>query len=121
MDKLEKRIRRKKSIRKRVSGTAERPRMTIHKSNKGLYVQVIDDVQNRTICGISTHAKAVRENVKDTCSRKNVRCAEVLGEHVARLALEKGVKKVVFDRAGYMYHGVVKTLADSARKNGLEF
>ena len=119
MDKVARRNRRKRSIRKKVFGTQERPRMTVNRSNKALYVQIIDDVKGVTICGLSsrtpsgTAGKAV--NAKSTVS------ATELGEAIARSASEKGVKKVVFDRAGYRYHGVIKALAEAAREGGLEF
>lgn len=117
MDKIIRRNRRKKSIRKKVTGTLERPRMVVHKSNKNLYVQVIDDVDGKTLCGASTlvSAKGKAE------TKANINFATSLGEEIAKTAQGKGVKKVVFDRAGYKYHGVIKAVADAARKNGLEF
>jgi large subunit ribosomal protein L18 len=118
--KIARRDRRKKSIRKKISGTAERPRMAVHKTNKNLYVQVIDDVQGKTICGVSTSAKADKSKA-GAYTRKNVNFAAALGEKVAKEAMGKGVKKVVMDRAGYKYHGVVKAIAEAARKTGLEF
>ena len=118
--KIARRNRRKKSIRKKVSGTADRPRMTVHKTNRNIYVQVVDDIQGKTICGVSTSAKT--EKTKGgTYTKKNVNFAAALGEKVAKEAMGKGVKKVVMDRAGYKYHGVVKAIADAARKTGLEF
>ncbi|MDD4956089.1 MAG: 50S ribosomal protein L18 [Candidatus Omnitrophica bacterium] len=119
MDKIERKNRRKKSIRKKVFGTPERPRMAVQKSNKSLYVQIIDDVQGVTICGASSQSASGGE--KKTVSMKNTNFATVLGEAIAKIAGEKGVKKVVFDRAGNRYHGVIKALADAARKGGLEF
>ena len=117
MDKIIRKIRRKKSIRKKIMGSPDRPRMVIHKSNKNIYVQVIDDIDGKTICGTSTlvSAKGKAE------TKKNMNFATALGEEIAKAAQGKGVKKVVFDRAGYKYHGVVKAVADAARKNGLEF
>ncbi|MBU0651244.1 MAG: 50S ribosomal protein L18 [Candidatus Omnitrophota bacterium] len=120
MDKLKRMKRRKRSIRKRVSGTTERPRMSVHKSNKGLYVQIINDVEGKTLCGMSTKKVELGKGIS-VVSRKNTRFAEALGEGIAKVALEKGVKKVVFDRAGCLYHGVIKALAEAARKNGLDF
>ena len=120
MDKLQRQARRKKSVRKKVSGSAERPRMAMHRSNKNIYVQVIDDVTGKTICGASTKESEPKKE-KKTSTRKNVIYAEALGGKIAKEAVEKGVKKVVFDRAGYKYHGTVKALADGARKAGLEF
>ena len=118
MKKLIRKDRRKRSIRKKISGTSERPRMTVHKSNKNIFVQIIDDIEGKTICGVSTLIPAFKSKA-DT--RKNLNFAVSIGEEIAKAAQEKGVKKVVFDRAGYKYHGVVKAVADAARKNGLEF
>lgn len=120
MDKIYKRNRRKKSIRKKISGTSERPRMSIHKSNRNLFIQIVDDVEGKTICGISTLSKVLKDRLSsNTC--KNIKSAELIGQEIARVAVDKGVTKIAFDRAGYKYHGVVKTIADSARKNGLQF
>jgi len=120
MDKIARRNRRKRSIRKKISGTKEKPRMCLHMSNRNIYVQIIDDVEGTTLCGVSTQSAAIRGKM-DAATRKNSNFAEALGAEVARVASDKGIKKVVFDRAGYTYHGVVKAVADSARKNGLEF
>jgi len=120
MDKKERAGRRKRSIRKKVNGTNERPRMCFSKSLHNLGVQIIDDFDGKTLCGISTQSKSVKDKIK-SATKKNMNAATVLGEEVAKLALPKGIKKVVFDRSGYRYHGVVKTFADAARKNGLEF
>ncbi|MCK5450333.1 MAG: 50S ribosomal protein L18 [Candidatus Omnitrophica bacterium] len=120
MDKIERRNRRKKSIRKKISGTDQKPRMCVHKSNKNIYVQLIDDVEGKTLCGVSTKNVDMKD-AKDAKTRKNIKFAEALGTDIAKFAIEKGIKKVVFDRAGYLYHGVVKTIADAARKGGLEF
>lgn len=118
--KIVRRKRRKKSIRKKVSGSSERPRMTVYKSNRNIYVQVIDDIQGKTICGVSTSARADKSS-SGVYTKTNTNFASALGEKVAKEAMEKGVKKVVMDRAGYKYHGVVKAIADAARKTGLEF
>jgi len=120
MKKEKARARRKRSIRKKISGTGERPRMSIHKSLRNIYVQIIDDVEGRTLCGLSSRSQAVGGRV-NTLTRKNVDVATMLGEEIAKIAVPKGIKKVVFDRSRYRYHGVVKAFADSARKNGLEF
>ncbi len=120
MDKIQRRTRRKKSIRKKIAGTTERPRMCVHKTNRNISVQVIDDVEGKTLCGTSTQSSALRgKEASETYS--NVNSAEKVGEAIAKAATEKGIKKVVFDRAGHKYHGVIKALADAARKNGLEF
>jgi len=120
MDKTQRRTRRKKSIRKKISGTSERPRMSIHKSNRNIYVQIIDDVEGRTLCGVSTRPSGSKDKTSAE-THKNMNFAAVLGEEIAKIATGKGIKKVVFDRAGYRYHGVVKAVADAARKGGLGF
>lgn len=120
MDKIIRKNRRKKSIRKKIFGTAEMPRVCIYKSNKNINVQIVNDTEGKTLCSLSTLSAALREKLK-TSTRKNIHSATVLGEEIAKLAVPKGITKVVFDRAGYRYHGVVKALADAARKNGLQF
>lgn len=119
MDIIKTRKRRKKSIRKKVTGTPVRPRMSVHKSNRALYVQIVDDIDGKTLCGTST-TKLEGEKAK-AYSRKNLNFAATLGERIAKIAAEKGITKVVFDRSGYQYHGVVKAIADAARKGGLQF
>ena len=91
--------------------------MCVHKTNKNLYVQIIDDIEGKTLCGAST----MKSKVSDAKTRANIIFAGTLGQEIAKIAVEKGIKKVVFDRAGYRYHGVVKAIADAARENGLEF
>jgi len=120
MDKIVRRNRRKKSIRNKIFGTMDRPRMSVHKTNRDIYVQIIDDVDGKTLCGMSTKTLAVKDK-KKAYTRKNVNFAIRLGEEIAKTAVSKGIKKITFDRCGYRYHGVVKTLADAARKHGLEF
>lgn len=120
MDKIERMGRRRRSIRKRIFGSSEKPRMSIHKSNRNINVQIIDDVEGRTLCALSTLSGELRGKIKGP-SRKTVKVAEALGESVAKIAAAKGITKVVFDRGGYKYHGVVKSFADAARKNGLIF
>lgn len=105
------RAKRKVRVRGRVSGSAAKPRMTVFRSNRNLYVQFIDDISGNTIVSVSS-AKTDAPN-KGT--------AEKVGEAAARAAIEKGVTEVVFDRNGYLYHGRIKALADSARKHGLKF
>ena len=114
-EKDRKRLKRKIHIRKRVSGTPERPRMTVTRSNCNLYVQVIDDTVGKTLASISTLEKEFA-SLKPT-----VADAEKLGEAMGKRLIEKNMKTVVFDRNGYLYHGVVKALADGARKAGVEF
>ena len=119
-DRAERRKKRKLSVRKRIFGTGERPRMCVHKSNRNIYVQIVNDIDGKTVCGFSTLLPEIRKGAAVN-TRKNVNFAEKIGGGIAELAMEKGVAKVVFDRSGYRYHGVVKALADSARKKGLQF
>ena len=112
------RKRRHNRIRKRIIGTKEKPRMSVHRSINNLAVQLIDDIEGVTVCAISTMDKSFREKHK---TGGDVKAAGVLGDLIAKAAQSKGVKKVVFDRGGYLYHGRIKALADSARKAGLEF
>jgi len=115
LEKDRKRLRRKIHIRKRVAGTAERPRMTVTKSNRRLSIQVIDDTKGYTLACASTLEKELR-NIKAT-----VEGAGKLGEIMGKRLLEKNIKTVVFDRNGYLYHGIVKALADGSRKAGIVF
>ena len=105
-------------IRKRFSGTAERPRLAVFRSNNHVYAQVIDDVAGKTLVSASTLEKDIKAELKNT---DDTDAATKVGEVVAKRALEKGIKAVVFDRGGYIYHGKVKALADAAREAGLEF
>ena len=115
LEKDRKRLRRKIHIRKRLFGTSERPRMTITKSNRRISVQVIDDSKGHTLASASTLEKELK-NIKAT-----VEGAGKLGEIMGKRLLEKNIKTVVFDRNGYLYHGIVKALADGSRKAGIEF
>jgi large subunit ribosomal protein L18 len=115
LDKDRKRLKRKVHIRKRISGTPERPRMTVFKSNRSLSIQIIDDTKGHTIASASTLEKDLK-SIKTT-----VAGAGQLGEVMGKRLLEKNIKAVVFDRNGYLYHGLVKALADGARKAGVEF
>ena len=116
----EQRLRRKTRIRGRVTGTAERPRLTVFRSSKNIYAQVIDDVLGTTLVAVGTLSPTVRDTVKDD---RKLDAARKVGEAVAKLCLEKGIAKVVFDRNGYVYqeNNRVGALADGARKAGLSF
>lgn len=103
-------------IRRKVKGDAERPRLAVYRSLNHIYAQVIDDRQGRTLASASTAEKSA-----PTKTGGNVAAAKAVGELVAKRALDKGVKQVVFDRGGYLYHGRIKALADAARAAGLEF
>ncbi|SHK80969.1 50S ribosomal protein L18 [Alicyclobacillus tolerans] len=105
-------------VRAKVNGTAERPRLNVFRSNKHIYAQVIDDVQGVTLCSASSLDKELRDELSNG---GNVDAAKKIGELVAKRALAKGIRSVVFDRGGYLYHGRVQALADAAREAGLEF
>ena len=108
----------KARIRGRVSGTAERPRLTIYKSLKRIYVQAVDDTQGITLAAASSLEKDLRGSLKNGA---NIEAAKAVGASIAARLKEKGITAVVFDRNGYVYHGRVKALADSAREAGLQF
>lgn len=110
-----KRLKRKVRIRKKLSGTSERPRMCIFRSSKHIYAQVIDDTSGKTIVSAST----VEKDFAGSGDKKER--ANAVGKLVAARALEKGIKSIVFDRNGYIYHGRIKSLSDGAREAGLEF
>jgi len=118
MNKSEQRERRKLRIRKSVSGTAERPRLSVFRSSQHIYAQVIDDEKNTTVACASTLSKDLKSSVGEATKRG---AAEKVGEAIAKICLSKGIKKVVFDRGGYVYHGRISALAEAARKAGLEF
>ena len=116
LSKIKRRTRIKSRVRTIVSGTADRPRLSIFRSNKQIYTQIIDDEQGVTLLNISSKAKEIagKEATK-------IEQAELVGKLTAEKALAAGIKNVVFDRNGYLYHGRVKQLADAARKGGLKF
>ena len=113
--KLSRRDRIKKGIRKRISGSSERPRLSVYRSNKGIYAQIIDDVTGKTIVSASSLSK----DFASTGSKSDQSVA--VGKLVAQKAIAAGIKDVVFDRNGYLYHGRVKSLAEGAREGGLNF
>jgi large subunit ribosomal protein L18 len=108
------RLKRRKRIRGKIAGTAERPRLSVFRSNKSIYAQVIDDASGTTIAAAST------QHLSAASGKKSEQASEV-GKLVAQRAKEKGVESVIFDRGGYLYHGRVKALADGAREGGLSF
>jgi len=116
LTKSERRMRIKHRIRKRVSGTTATPRMSVFRSNKQIYVQIIDDETNKTLVSASSQDKALEGKSGDKTEQ-----AALVGELIASKAKEAGITSVVFDRNGYLYHGRVKSLADAARKGGLNF
>ncbi len=114
LSKIERRIKIKHRIRKKVFGTTERPRMTVYRSNRYISVQIIDDTCGQTLVSASSRIKEISE-AQGTKSQK----AAMVGKLIAQRALQAGITKVVFDRNGYLYHGKVKSLADGAREGGL--
>lgn len=117
MTKNERRARIKKRIRRRLSGTAERPRMCVFRSNKQIYVQFVDDVNGVTLGGVSSRSASFNAGESTTKMAQ----AEQVGALAASYAKGKGIEEIVFDRNGYQYHGRVKALAESARSAGLKF
>jgi large subunit ribosomal protein L18 len=112
------RSKRKKRISRKVQGTGERPRLTVFRSNKHIYAQVVDDTLDKTFVAASTLNPELRGKVKKP---GNIEAAKQVGELIAQKCLEKGIKEVVFDRSGYLYHGRVKAVAMAAREKGLIF
>ena len=112
------RVKKHMRIRNRFSGTAERPRLAVFRSNNHMYAQIIDDTVGNTLVSASTLESAVKAELTKT---NNVDAAAYLGTVIGKRAVEKGITKVVFDRGGYIYHGKVAALADAAREAGLEF
>lgn len=115
LEKQRKRIKRKISIRKKITGTPERPRMSIYKSNKYIYVQVIDDIAGNTLVSVNNMQKEF------SSIKSNVAEASKLGKAIAKKLTEKKISTVVFDRNGFAFHGVVKAVADGAREAGIKF
>jgi large subunit ribosomal protein L18 len=111
----EARMRRHRRVRRKISGTAERPRLVVHRSNRGIEAQLVDDVEGRTLA--SANHLGIKKSFKGT---KTDQAAEV-GKLLAAAGKKAGIESVVFDRAGYLYHGRVKALADAAREGGLQF
>ena len=112
------RLRRRNHVRSKVVGTAERPRLSVFRSSKHIYVQLIDDHAGVTLGAASSLIADVKSGFK-SCG--NIKAAEVVGKKIAEVAKEKGIAKVAFDRGHYKYHGRIKALADAARKGGLQF
>ncbi len=112
-------LRRKKRIRKNLYGTSDRPRLTVYRSLKHIYAQLVDDLSGKTLLTVSTLTKSVKGKAEK--AKNKVEAAEIVGAQLAKISLEKDIKKVVFDRNGYDYHGRVKALAEAARKEGLKF
>ncbi|MFW6238179.1 MAG: 50S ribosomal protein L18 [Halanaerobiales bacterium] len=118
MDKREARKRRHQRIRNKITGTLDRPRMNVYRSNQNIYVQIIDDLSGHTLVSASTVDPAIRDSIDNGGNKE---AARKVGELVAERALEEDIDQVVFDRGGYKYHGRIKTLAEAAREKGLQF
>ena len=107
--------------RKRIAGTTERPRLSVFRSVSHIYVQVIDDMNGQTIASASTIDPKVKGQMPKGVGGGNIKGAEAVGKTIAERSIEKGIKRVVFDRSGFLYHGRIRAVADAARKAGLEF
>ncbi len=112
------RMKRHYRLRNNISGTAERPRLAVFRSNMHIYAQIIDDTVGNTLCAASTVEKDIKAKLEKT---NDVEAAKAVGEAVAKKAIEKGITTVVFDRGGFVYHGKIQALADAAREAGLKF
>ena len=119
VDKRERRFKKKRMIRKKVYGTTERPRLVVFRSLKNIYGQLVDDSTKKTITTVSSRSKELQEELKSLPDKSQ--SAKIVGKALAKKALSLNIKRVVFDRNGYLYHGRVKSLAEGAREGGLEF
>lgn len=119
IDKRTARLRRKKRVRKKVKGVPESPRLSVFRSSKHIYAQIIDDISSKTLIDASSLSKDLKTQVQGKGGNKEG--AAFIGEWIAKRALEKGINKVIFDRNGFLYHGRIKVLAESAREHGLKF
>lgn len=117
-EKLRKRLTRHLRIRRKVIGTGERPRLSVYRSLKHIYCQIIDDIEGKTLASASTQSTDIKTQIK---YGGNIIAAEIVGKKIAEEAKKKGINKVIFDKGGYKYHGRVKALAESARKHNLSF
>ncbi|TVL99146.1 MAG: 50S ribosomal protein L18 [Candidatus Brocadia sp. WS118] len=117
-EKIRKRARRHLRIRQKVIGTNERPRLSVCRTLKNIYCQIINDLEGRTLAAASTQSPDIRSQVP---YGGNVKAAEIVGKKIAEEAKKRGITKVVFDKGGYQYHGRIKALAESARKHNLSF
>lgn len=117
LTKTEKREKIKLRIRKRIKGTPEKPRISVYRSNRQIYVQAIDDINSVTLASASSREK----EIASITGKKKSEIASIVGKHFAEVCKGKGIEKVVFDRSGYQYHGRVKSLAEGAREGGLKF
>lgn len=116
--KKESHLKRKTRVRKKITGTSERPRLNVYRSNKHIYAQIIEDATGKTLTAASTLSKELKDKLGDV---KKTEAAKKIGEFVAKKAIAKGIDRVVFDRGGFLYHGRIKAVADGAREAGLKF
>ena len=107
--------------RKRIAGTTERPRLSVFRSVTHIYAQVIDDLSGRTLVSASSIDPSLKDSFSKDVAGGNIKGAEAVGKTIAERSIEKGIKRVVFDRSGFLYHGRIRAVADAARKAGLEF
>jgi large subunit ribosomal protein L18 len=112
------RVRRRDRVRDRVRGTGNRPRLSVYRSDRHIYAQVVDDLSGKTVLAVSTRSPELREVLKKTA---DVEAAKQVGLAAARRCIEKGIRQVVFDRNGFLYHGRVRAVAEGAREGGLQF
>lgn len=115
----ERRLRKRSRIRRKISGTMQRPRLTVYRSLRHVYAQLIDDTSGKTLVSVSSMSKDLRDQLKAVGTEQEV--CKLVGMAAGKKALEKNIKEVVFDRNGYLYHGRVKAVADGAREAGLKF
>ena len=108
-------------LRKRIAGDQERPRLTVYRSLSHIYVQVIDDMAGTTLVSAATTEPSLKKGLSGKTRGSNIAGAQFIGKTIAQRSIEKGIKKVVFDRNGYLYHGRIRAVADAAREAGLEF
>lgn len=118
-EKRQARVKRRKHIRKVVKGTSERPRLVVFRSNKNIYGQIIDDMSGKTLASSSSLSPDIKDRIDG--AKNKVEKSKIVGSHIAEAAKTKKIDKVVFDRAGYRYHGRVKAFAEGAREGGLKF
>jgi large subunit ribosomal protein L18 len=119
INRAEARLRRKKRVRKKIRGTPERPRLSVFRSSKHIYSQIVDDTMGRTLVDGSSLSKDILPQIQGKGGNREG--SAIVGKFIAKRALEKGIKKVIFDRNGFLYHGRIKTFAEAVREHGLEF
>jgi len=118
-DKKANRLKRKRRVRKKIEGSSERPRLTVFKTARHMYAQIIDDSKGITLLSASTISKDIKSKAKGIGG--NIKGAKLIGETLGKKGKQKGIEGVIFDRNGFLYHGRIKALADAARENGLKF